>query len=265
MGQRPPVICDPWWELGQLTRARIALGRAGGSLPTGPLLAFQLAHARARDAVYRGFDSERIAGQISALDGRPLVVQSQVSDRFTYLRRPDLGRRLNEDSLRRLQAIAVRDGAVDLAIVVSDGLSATAVHRHAVVLLAQLLDDLRGRGWKLAPIVVARYGRVALEDEVGSVLRAAVGLILLGERPGLGAVDSLGAYLVYGPRIGRSDAERNCVSNIRPEGLRLDAAGQTILYLLAEARRRKVSGVQLKDDRTLPADGSRPAHLSDSK
>jgi ethanolamine ammonia-lyase small subunit len=167
------------------------------------------------------------------------------------LQRPDLGRRLDERSRYTLQELPRPQATFDLTIIVSDGLSALAVHRQSVPLLAALLPRLARDGWQLAPFVVARFGRVALQDEIGQVLGAQLALMLIGERPGLGSPDSLGAYLVYGPRPGNSDANRNCVSNIRAEGLPHEAAAETIHYLLTEARRRRLSGVQLKDQRTL--------------
>jgi ethanolamine ammonia-lyase small subunit len=142
-------------------------------------------------------------------------------------------------------------GENDLVIIVSDGLSALAVHRQSCHLLQALLPKLKADGWRIAPIVVARFGRVALEDEVGQLLGAQLALMLIGERPGLGSPDSLGAYVVYMPKPGNTDACRNCVSNIRPEGLPIEAAAETLHYLLVEARRRRLSGVQLKDQRSV--------------
>jgi ethanolamine ammonia-lyase small subunit len=233
------------------THARIALGRAGGSLPTDAWLEFKAAHAAARDAVHNVFEPQRLAAEIADLGAPTVVVATAASDRATYLQRPDLGRRLDDASRRRLQATPAPPEAPELVIVVSDGLSALAAHRQAGPLLAALLPRLEVERWRLAPIIIAAFGRVALEDEVGQLLGAQAALILLGERPGLGSPDSLGAYLVYGPKIGNTDANRNCVSNIRPEGLAPSAAAETIAYLVGEARRRRHSGVQLKDERPL--------------
>jgi ethanolamine ammonia-lyase small subunit len=244
---------DAWQHLKTLTTARIALGRAGGSLPTRALLEFQMAHARARDAVHEALDAHQLAGQISGLGHEVLVVESAAGDKETYLKRPDLGRRLSEESRTRL---ASRPRAtVDLVIVVSDGLSALAAHRQAVPLLAELLPRLERDRFGLAPLIVARFGRVAIADEIGAICVAKLALILLGERPGLGSPDSLGAYFVFGPRDGCTDAMRNCVSNIRPEGLTPQIAAATLQFLLGESLRRRVSGVSLKLEGGLPAIG----------
>jgi ethanolamine ammonia-lyase small subunit len=252
MGNIATTTPDQWEALQSVTAARIALGRAGGSLPTDAWLNFKSAHAAARDAVHYDFDAEQLAAEIGTLVGRVVIVDSAAQDRRTFLLRPDLGRRLDERSRYALQQMPAGTDH-DLAIIISDGLSALAVHRHARPLLEVLLPKLNGDGWRLAPTVVARFGRVALEDEVGQLLGARLALILIGESPGLGSPDSLGAYLVYGPRAGTTDADRNCVSNIRTEGLTHAAAADTIHYLLSEARRRRLSGVQLKDQRTLAA------------
>lgn len=245
------VTNDPWSALRNATSARIALGRAGGSLPTHEWLDFKSAHAAARDAVHIEFDAEQLAGQIAALGIQAFIVDSAAGDRAEFLQRPDRGRRLAAPSQQLLEGFVAPPERLDLAIVVSDGLSALAVQTQAAPLLAALLPLLRGDGWRVAPIVVARFGRVALEDQVGALLGAQLALMLLGERPGLGSPDSLGAYLVYDPKPGNTDAQRNCVSNIRPEGLPIPAAAETIRYLLNESRRRQLSGVQLKDQRVL--------------
>lgn len=253
MHDNSPVTADGWGRLRQATTARVALGRAGGSLPTSEWLDFKSAHAAARDAVHNEFDAEAMAAEIQLLGVETIVVCSAASDRQVFLQRPDLGRRLDERSRESLQSRPPPQSPPELAIIVSDGLSALAVHRQAVAVLSELLPMLRTDGWTMAPIVVASFGRVALQDEIGQLLGAQMALTLIGERPGLGSPDSLGAYLVYGPRPGNTDAQRNCVSNIRPEGLPPTAAAETIAYLLGAARTRRLSGTMLKDERALPA------------
>ena len=241
----PDHALDPWHTLRALTPARIALGRAGASLPTRAHLDFQLAHARARDAVHEALDVAALRQALHAAGLASLAVRSAAADRATYLQRPDLGRRLDPASLERLGSVA---GEVDAVLVVADGLSPRAAQAHAVPLLATLVPRLVEAGWRLAPVIVAEQGRVALGDEIGAALRAPLALVLLGERPGLSAPDSLGAYLTWDPRPGRTDAERNCVSNIRPEGLVPALAADKLGYLLLEARRRRVTGFGLKDE-----------------
>ncbi len=243
---------NPWLALRSATSARIALGRAGGSLPTRAWLDFKQAHAAARDAVHAPFDAEGLAEQIRSLGCDVVVVSSAAPDRATFLKRPDLGRRLSTAALRTLRQQDRPQIQPDVVIVVSDGLSAMAVHRQTIPLLTLLLPKLQNDGWALATVVVVRFGRVAVQDAIGELLGARIALILIGERPGLGSPDSLGAYLVYSPQPGRNDAERNCVSNIRPAGLPHAAAADTIHHLLTESRRRRLSGVGLKDERTSP-------------
>jgi ethanolamine ammonia-lyase small subunit len=250
----PPLGApDPWHPLRALTPARIALGRAGASLPTRAHLDFQLAHARARDAVHDGLDVARLRQALSAAGLDSVAVRSAAPDRATYLQRPDLGRRL-DPAAREVLAAAAQPGGVEAALVVADGLSARAAQAHAAPVLAALAPRLLDAGWRLAPVAIAEQGRVALGDEIGAALGARLVLVLLGERPGLSAPDSLGAYLTWDPRPGRTDAERNCVSNIRPEGLVPALAAEKLAYLMLEAARRRLSGVALKDDgRTLGA------------
>jgi ethanolamine ammonia-lyase small subunit len=236
---------DPWTILRRFTPARLALGRAGASLPTREVLRFALAHAKARDAVHAYFPAAEIARLIEALGLRSIEVASAAPDRATFLRRPDLGRRLSEESHARLAAEPV--SRPDLAVVIADGLSATAVGAHAVPLVAGLLKAMRPR-LSLAPVAVASQARVALGDEVGAALGARSVLVLIGERPGLSSPDSLGAYLTFDPRSGRTDAERNCVSNIRPEGLAYPVAAGKLAWLISEAFRRRLTGVALKDE-----------------
>jgi ethanolamine ammonia-lyase small subunit len=252
----PRLVADPWAELRRLTPARIALGRAGGSLPTAELLSFAAAHAAARDAVWSELDLDALDRDLAAAGlGPALRLASAAPDRATYLQRPDLGRRLYPPSAARVAA-AAPPGGCDLAVLVGDGLSALAAQRHAPRLLAHLAPALRARGLTVGPLCAVRQARVAIEDPVGAALGARAALVLLGERPGLGCPDSLGAYLVFGPRPGRSDAERNCVSNVRTEGLAPAPAAELLEYLLAEALRRRLSGVELKDERALPAPGA---------
>lgn len=249
----PGTPFDAWQSLRQFTAARIALGRTGGSLPTRELLAFEQAHAQARDAVHAPFDEDRLAVALQPLGFEVLRLATDASDRTEYLRRPDLGRRLNPATRKTLQQIMRPAESFDLAVILSDGLSAPAVNAQAPALLKHLLPRLTDDGWRIAPLVIIRHGRVAVSDEVGELLGARLALILLGERPGLGTADSLGAYFVHTPRPGRSDAERNCVSNIRPAGLPIPQAADTLHYLLTAARTKRLSGVQLKDDRGLAA------------
>ena len=249
------VAADPWAELRRHTPARIALGRAGSSLPTAELLRFNAAHAQARDAVHLPLNTAALAADLAAAGLATLQVRSQASHREQYLRRPDLGRRLDAASATRLQEARrelnerTMDQPFDLTIVLADGLSAQATQRHALPLLLALRAALElGPALSLAPLVIAEQARVALADEVGALLQTRVVLILLGERPGLSSPDSLGAYLTHAPAIGLTDAMRNCVSNIRPAGLPYVQAAQRIAWLLHESLRRRLSGVALKDD-----------------
>ena len=230
------------------THARVALGRSGGSLPTAALLDFRLAHARARDALLRPLDESALVAALGAASGLPVVaVGSAAPDLPTFLVRPDLGRRLSEESARRLGGLR-SEPAPDLVLVVSEGLSTLAVENHAAEVLRHLVPGLLADGWRLAPVVLVRRGRVAVQDDVGERLGAGSALILLGERPGLGTPDSLGAYLVRGPRTGNTDAQRNCVSNIHAAGLRPPDAATKLHWLLGASRRLGISGVGLKDE-----------------
>lgn len=236
---------DPWATLRLHTNARIGLGRAGAAITTADHLAFQLAHAQARDAVHDPLDRAAVTGSLAEAGFTPVDVRTMASDRQTYLARPDLGRRLAPESQDRLAPLT---GDYDLAFVIADGLSATAVHNHAVELLRRTLAEPDLAGWRIAPVAVVEQGRVAVGDEIGAILGARLVVILLGERPGLSSPDSLGAYLTWNPAIGRTDAERNCVSNIRPQGLGYAQAAETLARLLGQARRRGISGVALKDE-----------------
>lgn len=250
------VIEDSWRRLAGITPARIALGRAGTGLPTREVLRFALAHAQARDAVHLPFDSARMASEVAALGFETLEVTSAAPARDAYLRRPDLGRRLSDESRALLEARA--RAPVDLALVVADGLSSTAIHAQAVPFLSAFKARIAEAGWSVGPVCVASQARVALGDEVGERLNASACVVLIGERPGLSSPDSLGLYLTFAPRAGRSDAERNCISNVRGEGLSHEHAAFKLAWLLKEALARRVTGVTLKDESDLLLVGGRP-------
>jgi ethanolamine ammonia-lyase small subunit len=263
------VTTAPWDSLKRFTDARIALGRAGHSLPTHAHLAFQLAHAQARDAVHLPFDAAGITDALHGLGLQTLHLHSAASDRFTYLQRPDLGRRLSVGSLEALQravpnasdaseTLVANGCAFDLAFVIADGLSALAVHQHAAPLLAATLARLQAltdnaQPWSIAPIALVEQGRVAVGDEVGEVLRARLVVVLIGERPGLSSPDSMGLYLSWAPKVGLHDAQRNCISNVRPAGLPVEAAADKLVYLLQHARALGLTGIGLKDESGAPA------------
>lgn len=236
---------NPWSGLKAFTHARIALGRAGNGLPTAPLLAFNLAHAQARDAVHQPLDTAALREALEAEGFATLEVESAAPDRQHYLRRPDLGRRLSAASRAALEALPQGE-APEAVFVVGDGLSALAAAKQAVPLLKAARARLPD--WRIGPVVVARQARVALGDEIGELLGASLVAMLIGERPGLSSPDSLGVYLTWAPRIGCHDAQRNCISNVRPEGLPYEAAAHKLHYLLTQARRLKLTGVGLKDD-----------------
>lgn len=246
---RDPVTPNPWQLLRRHTPARIGLGRAGASLPTAQQLDFQAAHALARDAVHRPFDAAGVEAAIGALGLATLSLHSAAPDRATYLKRPDLGRRLSGASHGVLEAVATVDDGTrpDLAVVVADGLSTLAVERHAAPFIG-LLQTALGRDWRWAPVAVVQQARVAIGDPVGHALAARCAVVLVGERPGLSSPDSLGIYVTWAPRPGRTDAERNCISNVRPEGLPLADAAARLAWLLREARTRQLTGVDLKDE-----------------
>lgn len=243
-----PETMNLWSALRRHTAARIGLGRSGGSPPTAAVLDFSASHAAARDAVHAPLDVPRLQAELAPL-GLPLrVMRSRAPDRTTYLQRPDLGRKLDPGDLATLRADAM--GPTDVALVLGDGLSAPALQSQAAPVLKHLLPLLASSGLRVAqPICIVQNARVAIEDDIGLALGAKLAVILLGERPGLGTSQSLGAYLVYDPRPGRTDAERNCISNIRPGGLSAPAAAETLCYLMRAALQRRISGVGLKDER----------------
>jgi ethanolamine ammonia-lyase small subunit len=234
-----------WSGLRRFTAARIGLARTGASLTTGPLLDFRLAHARARDAGLASLDDVRLARELGALDLPIIGVASAAVDRNSYLMRPDKGRRLAVDCEARLSA---QRGVYDVGFVIADGLSARAVQAHAAPVLFAAVPVLRAEGWRIAPLVIVRHGRVAIGDAVAAALGANCVVVLIGERPGLSAPDSMGAYLTWQPSATTTDAHRNCISNIRPEGFDCGSAALKLVHLLRAMRDRRLSGVALKDE-----------------
>jgi len=233
---------DGWAALRRYTPARVGLGRTGISLPTVRHLELQEALALARDAVHEAFEPERLALQLRALGIETVQCKTAAPDRATYLRRPDLGRRLAPESRAALQ---LRRNPVDIALVVADGLSAAASRLHATPLVGAVLDLLPRERWKVGPVVLVQQGRVAVGDEIAEIMGAQTVVVLIGERPGLSAADSLGAYITWSPRIGCRDAQRNCVSNIRAEGLTIPEAARAVATVVAAARENQLSGVAL--------------------
>ncbi len=246
-GPRDIVVADPWTKLRSYTSARIALGRAGTSLPTKPHLEFQLAHARARDAVHRELDAEGFAEALRARGLETVVLHSAAESRPMYLQRPDKGRRLDAASRKRLEALPRPPQPYDVAFVIGDGLSAFAIEENAAPFLDAILPTLK-EDWRIAPFSVVKEARVAIGDEIGEVLGAKMVVILIGERPGLSSPDSLGIYMTLAPRVCLTDESRNCISNVRPQGLSYKEAAYKLRYLMTEARRRGISGVNLKDE-----------------
>jgi ethanolamine ammonia-lyase small subunit len=241
-------------RLRALTPARVALGRTGISQRTRDLLDFQRAHAQARDAVLARLEVSSLAASLSAITGDGvLVLHSAATDRTTYLQRPDLGRRLDQSSRDQASRACLPAGDWDLALIVAEGLSAIAVERHAPPLLQQLLPRLEG--WRLAPLTIVEQGRVAIGDEIGAALKAQLSVVLIGERPGLSSPDSLGVYITWEPRPGRIDAERSCISNIRIGGLDYFTAAVQLSHYVTEARRRRLTGIALKEGSHLLNEG----------
>lgn len=245
MKRNLPHEIEPLKALQEFTAARIAIGRVGTSIPLKQSLDFKLAHAHARDAVYSELDINQLSESLKQFESPVICLHSQVTDRRQYLQRPDLGRRLNDASSDQLTDYFVD---TDIAIIIADGLSATAINENAIGLLKELIPLLSQSAFKLAPISLVEQGRVAIGDDIGYNLNAQLSLVLIGERPGLSSADSLGAYLTYKPKPGLTDEARNCVSNIRPKGLTYKKAARKIFYLISEAFKRKLSGVELKDN-----------------
>jgi ethanolamine ammonia-lyase small subunit len=259
MPMADPVTHSPWADWRNATPARLALGRAGAGMPTDEILRFGWAHAMARDAIHAALDVDALEAALRGDGWEVLRARSRAPDRTTYLRRPDLGRQLDDDAAQALRARA--GPPVDLSLVIGDGLSSLAATRHALPLLSALRPQLPA-ALRLAPIVIATQARVALADEVGEALRARMAVMLIGERPGLSSPDSLGLYITHAPRRGRHDAERNCISNVRPEGLSYEAAAFKLAWFVREALRRSLTGVALKDESAsavLASEDSTPA------
>ncbi|MEM6523383.1 MAG: ethanolamine ammonia-lyase subunit EutC [Bacteroidota bacterium] len=231
-----------WKQLKSFTDARISLGRTGGSLTTEQLLKFRKDHALAKDAVWTDLNSEKIITELRSMGRDVILVDSQAWDRRTFIQRPDLGRRLTKISEEKLKA---RRGNYDISLCIADGLSALAIENHAVSFLSFLLPLIRS--FRLAPITLVNQGRVAVSDQIGELLGSALSIVLVGERPGLSSPDSMGIYMTYKPKAENTDEKRNCISNIRKEGLSYDFAAQKLAFLISESLRRKLSGVELKD------------------
>lgn len=239
---------DPWASLKAFTTARIALGRTGTAIPLREVLNFRLAHAHARDAVYSALAVNILQEQLHGFFLPVLLLHSKAVDRYEYLQRPDKGRVLDAESISILKTTESSYLGKDVAIVLADGLSATAMNVHTLPLLSVLVPLFKKAGISLAPICMVQQGRVASGDEAGEILQAKITLMLIGERPGLSAADSMGAYITFAPRPGITDEARNCISNIREEGLQYEAAAEKIVYLIKEAMRLKLTGVELKDN-----------------
>jgi ethanolamine ammonia-lyase small subunit len=238
---------DAWQFLQNYTPARIARGRTGHSIPTSELLKFQADHAQARDAVYSELDIVTLNSSISqSLNIQVINLRSEVKNRPQYLQRPDLGRTLSQESREELINISSLES--DICFVIADGLSAEAINQNALPILEILIPKLKAINWKIAPICIAQQGRVAIADEIVSLLKSEIVVILIGERPGLTSPNSMGAYITFHPYVGMTDESRNCVSNIRPEGMCFQMATDKILYLLTEIKSKKLSGVNLKDE-----------------
>jgi ethanolamine ammonia-lyase small subunit len=245
---KPIVVNNPWSKLRQYTPARIALGRAGTSLPTKPHLEFQLAHARARNAVHHELETAKLEAALKTRGHETQLLHSAAANRPMYLQRPDMGRRLDDDSRKALSDMAGRGDGYDVVFVLGDGLSSFAIEENAAPFLDAILPPLREQGWRIAPLVVIREARVAVGDEVGQLVGAGMVVVLIGERPGLSSPDSMGIYMTLNPRVGLTDEARNCISNVRREGLDYEGAAHKLFYLMTEARKRGLSGVHLKDE-----------------
>ena len=257
------VTTNPWSGLRQFTTARIALGRAGLSMPTNPQLAFQLAHAQARDAVHHElndvtFKSE-VVEALGLTDDHCLLLQSAAQDRSTYLKRPDLGRRLSESSsallVKKISELvnSDQDSLFDIAFVAVDGLSALAIENNAIALLKLVYPKFEQQGLRIAPFTIVKQGRVAIGDEIGELLCSKLVVVMIGERPGLSSPESMSLYITWNPRVGLTDESRNCISNIHRAGLTYAEAEHKLHYLVTQAHARQLTGVGLKDETNVQA------------
>jgi len=235
---------DNWHILKKYTNARIALGRSGNSLPTNKVLEFRMAHALAKDAINSELDVFNLVEDVKKLGLNSILVQSEITNESDYLKNPNVGRLLNEMSLKKMKDWPKKNTA--LSIIIADGLSAEAVNIHAIKLIEQLIPKLKFK--TISPIIIVKYGRVAISDEIGEMLNSSIALILIGERPGLSSPTSMGAYITYNPKKGNTDEKRNCISNIQSEGLSYEFAAVKLAYLIDEMLNKKLSGVGLKDD-----------------
>ncbi|MDF9797291.1 ethanolamine ammonia-lyase small subunit [Catalinimonas alkaloidigena] len=245
MSHSPTYQEDFWQNLRQHTGARIALGKAGSSISTEELLKFQLAHAQARDAVHTSFNRTELIKELKLIHHEAIELNTLAKDRQSYLLRPDWGKVLNDESKAKVRSNASQ---YDISLIIGDGLSAQAIHRHIPPLFKILIPKLRKLNFSLAPISLVKHARVAISDEIGEALKCRMSIIFIGERPGLSSADSLGIYLTYSPVVGNTDEKRNCISNVRPEGMPYIMAAEKLTYLINESIRKKISGVQLKDD-----------------
>ena len=247
------ISIDPWDGLKKFTSARIAIGRTGVAAPLKEVLDFRLCHAHARDAVYSVLKIDELVKSLQQFKLPVITVSSEAKDRAVYLQRPDYGRRLNEVSWDKLREYNIK--IPDVAIIIADGLSATAINEHSVPLLEKLISLLKRTGTIIAPLIIAQQARVALADEIGFLLNAKLSLILIGERPGLSSPDSMGAYITYQPSPGLTDESRSCISNIRPEGLTYNLAAEKLALLINASMQLKLSGILLKEDMLQLPDG----------
>jgi ethanolamine ammonia-lyase small subunit len=243
-----PFLPDFWDHLRQYTSARIALGRAGGSIPTKSLLEFRLAHASARDAVNNELNISLLQDKLHSLSIPIIPLQSFVENKQSYLLSPHLGRRLNKASK---ELLTEQTHAFDICLVAADGLSSTAIELHLTPLLEKLLPLLKDFDFNISPMCLVKYGRVAIGDDIADSLKSQLVIVFIGERPGLTTPNSLGIYLTYSPALGITDERRNCISNIHEGGLDYETAADKLIYLIKEAFIRKISGVELKDERLM--------------